>query len=76
MGGDSVTAMRIVLVARRNKVRVTVAAILENPQLSKLAAVLDEELQGEDADAIDAEDVDVALLELLDEALGLQSEDM
>ena len=70
IGGDSVTAMRVVASARESRLRVTVADIFENPQLSKLAAVLDEKTR--DKESSQYADEDVAPFELLDEAIGLQ----
>ena len=69
MGGDSVTAMRTVVIAREVQLHFTVADIFTYPQLSKLAAVLDE--RAENADAQYKENEDVAPFELLGEAIGL-----
>lgn len=73
IGGDSVIAMRIVVIAREIQLPVTVADIFTYPQLSKLAAALDE--KAKNADTQD-DDEDVAPFELLDEAMGLQSEEI
>ena len=73
IGGDSVTAMRAVVVARELQLPVTVADIFTYPQLSKLAAALDE--RAEDAE-IQYENNDVAPFELLDEGMGLDLEDI
>ena len=73
IGGDSVTAMRIVVSARESQLRVTVADIFAYPQLSKLAAALDEKATGGN---VEPEDRDVAQFELLDEAVGLQQEEI
>lgn len=73
IGGDSVTAMRIVVAARETPLRITVADIFEHPVLAKLAAALDRRaLSGEAAGTVlNLEDLDVAPFELLDEVLGL-----
>ncbi|KAL9025518.1 MAG: hypothetical protein Q9180_007652, partial [Flavoplaca navasiana] len=61
IGGDSVTAMRIVVAARETQLRITVADIFEHPVLSKLATALDgRALCGEKAGTLDLEDMDVA----------------
>ena len=43
IGGDSVTAMRVVSAARASKLPMTVAHIFQNPRLSDLARVVDQE---------------------------------
>ncbi|KAL6712839.1 hypothetical protein ACLMJK_009551 [Lecanora helva] len=75
LGGDSVTAMRIVVTARENKLlRVTVADIFAYPQLSKLAAALDAQVTRDGNVAIEEEE-EVAPFELLDDFLeGEQAE--
>ncbi|KAL8884876.1 MAG: hypothetical protein Q9215_007164 [Flavoplaca cf. flavocitrina] len=72
IGGDSVTAMRIVVATRETQLRITVADIFEHPMLSKLATALDgRALCGEEAGMLNLEDMDGAPFELLDEVLGL-----
>ena len=71
IGGDSVTAMRIVVAARETQLRITVADIFEHPMLSRLAAALDSRALCGDAGMLNLEDMDVAPFELLDEVLGL-----
>ncbi|KAL8927186.1 MAG: hypothetical protein Q9172_001446 [Xanthocarpia lactea] len=71
IGGDSVTAMRIVVVARETQLRITVADIFEHPVLSKLATALDSRALSGEAGMLNLEDMDVAPFELLDEVLGL-----
>lgn len=73
IGGDSVTAMRTVVLAREVQLSITVADIFTYPQLSKLAAALDE--RAEDA-GTQYENDDVAPFELLDEGMGLELEDI
>lgn len=73
IGGDSVTAMRTVVIAREIQLPVTVADIFTYPQLSKLAAALDE--RDQDAGA-QYEDKEVSPFELLEEAMGMQSEEI
>ena len=46
LGGDSVTAMRLVTTAQVRNIPLTVADIFRQPQLSKLAAIIDESQNG------------------------------
>ncbi|KAM3065452.1 hypothetical protein ACMFMF_011174 [Clarireedia jacksonii] len=69
IGGDSVTAMRIVAAARSTKLRLTVADIFNYPRLAELAGVLEGRKSGEEMELI--EEVESEPFELWKEAIGL-----